>query len=243
MASDAADGLDYWVRVPRRFTAALYALRPWPDLRVGFTDEDVWLRGLSATQISSAAVLALPRSGRYALREGRLYPVGKRLPERTAPTLLWSELTRGLKVTLPAENFNYFGTRETYGLELVTTSAQQPTDATVVDLAALGGYLYDAPCVRTAGLRWTVLAGGRAFVVGAPLLPIPGEDYYRRGGFFLPAGRAFRYEGMAGVYRAALADAADYHYLVAPDGALRRLRRADLAPLSKGSFAATFPDR
>ena len=275
MANDADNHVDYWVSVPQRYAAAVYALRHWVHPKVATeplpgpspggslplwgsggqsrrgtdateptanaTNGLLWLRGLTADDVESPDILSLPGAQRYYLRDAQLYPVGKQLPARVAPTLLWTDLVRGLKVELPAENFNYFGVRGEHAIELVASSTPVAVTATVIDLKTLGAYLHDAPRVRLAPLRWTVLTeADAALIVGTPLLPLPGRDYYQRGRFLLPAGYDFRYPALVNVYAAALEDGHAYWFLLDVDGGITKVSKADFNELNKGSFRSTF---
>ena len=241
MADHAGDDvIAYWVSVPERYKAALYSLRKWPQLKMATDKGLIWLKGLLQSDMESPDLLRIPMLERYCLKNTRLYPLGKQLPKMVAPTLLWSDLQRGLRVELPAENFNYFGVDQTHRLELVASTTPKPVTASIINLKLLETYLYDAPQVRVAGLRWLLLGTTEALVVGTPLLPVPGRDYYQMGCFLIPAGFAFRYANLVSTYERGLSDARSYLYLVNEDGGFSKVRRADFNYLSKGSFAGTF---
>jgi hypothetical protein len=239
MANHAGDNVEYWGSVPARFAHALYPLRKWPDLKMATVDGLVWLRGFSPAEVESVSVLSIPMLERYYLVEARLYPIGKSLPALIAPSLLWTDLRRGLKVRLPEENFNYFGVARTHHVSLVPSEVQREVTATIVDLLALGKYLHDAPRVRVASLRWTVLGENRALIMGTPLLPIQGQDYYSQACFLIPAGWKMQYERMAAVYQQALGDSHEYWYILNENNDLSKLRKADFNHLSKGAFVNT----
>ena len=239
MADHAGDHVAYWVTAPTSHARALYPLRKWPHLKMATADGLFWLRGFTREDLESASVLSIPNLKRYYSVEARLYPIGKSLPTMVEPSLLWTDLRRGLKITLPKENFNFFGVAQTHRISLVPSEDQRATTATIVDLPTLGAYLHTAPRVRVASLTWTVLEGGRALIRGTPLLPVKGQDYYRQACFLVPAGWKLRYECMAGTYREALGDSHDYWYLLNENGDLCKLRKADFNRLSKGSFVNT----
>ncbi|NJC27103.1 hypothetical protein [Neolewinella antarctica] len=239
MADHAGDHVEYWVAAPARYVQSLYALRKWPGLKMATADGLIWLRGFSREGVESVNVVSIPLLKRYYLLETRLYPLGKSLPALVEPSLLWTDPQRGLKITLPEENFNYFGVARAHRLSLVPSEIQRAVTATVVSLPTLGEYLYDAPRVRLAPLRWTVLEGERALLIGTPLLPIRGQDYYIRACFLIPAGWALRFASMANSYQEALGDGHEYWYILNEKGERYKLRRSDFNHLSKGSFVNT----
>ena len=239
MADHAGDHLDYWVATPAAYAHALYPLRKWPNLKMATTDGMIWLRGLSRANVESVNVLSIPMIDRYYLVDANLYPIGKSLPALVVPNLLWTDLRRGLQIKLPKENFNYFGVAQTHPISLVPSDVQRATTASVVDLVILGAYLHTAPRVRVASLQWTVLEGKYAMIMGTPLLPIQGQDYYHQACFLIPIGYKLRYERMAGIYQAALGDGHEYWYILSESSDLSKLRKADFNSLSKGSFVNT----
>ena len=239
MADHAGDHLDYWVAAPAAYAHALYPLRRWPNLKMATTHGMIWLRGLSEADIESVSVLSIPLINRYYLEGAYLYPVGKSLPALVAPSLLWTDLKRGLQIKLPKENFNYFGVAQTHRISLIPSKVQRATTASIINLALLGAYLHTAPRVRVASLQWTVLDGERAMIVGSPLLPIQGQDYYHQACFLIPTGYKLRYERMASIYQAALGDGHEYWYILSESSDLSKLRKADFNSLSKGSFVNT----
>ncbi|MEO0734994.1 MAG: hypothetical protein AAFZ52_19305 [Bacteroidota bacterium] len=239
MADHARDHLAYWAAVPDRYADALYPLRQWPHLKMATEGGLIWLRDFTREDIESASVRRIPLLQRYYLQDARLYPVGNSLPVMVAPNLLWTDLRRGLKVRLPKENFNYFGVEHTHQLSLVHCAIPREVTATIVELVALGEYLYDAPSVRVAPLQWTILGIEHALILGTPLLPIRGQDYYQQAGFLIPAGWQLRYQTMASVYRDALADSSAYWYLLDENSQLSKVSKADFNHLSKGSFVNT----
>lgn len=233
--------LEYWLSVPQQFRQALYKLRKWPELKLATEGNLIWIQGFSEAEIESASTLEIPLIERYYLREARLYPVGKSLPARVAPSLLWTPLERGLKVSLPPENFNYFGLRQSHRIVLVPSAEERQITATIVSLAALGTYLYAAPRVRTERLSWSVLGHYRAIVLGTPLLPVRGQDFYQIGSFLIPAGWAFQYPAMASVYERALGGSGEFWFLVNEENETSKIRKSAFNQLSKGSFISTFP--
>ena len=239
MEDHAGDNVEYWAVVPSRYAHALYPLRKWPRLKMANAEGVIWIRGFTPEEVESVSVLSIPMLERYYLKEARLYPIGKFLPAMVVPSLLWTDLRRGLKVRLPGENFNYFGVAQTHRISLVPSGVRRAITATIVDLSALGKYLHVAPHVRVAPLRWTVLEGKRALIMGTPLLPIRGQDYYRHACFLIPAGWKLRYERMAAVYQQALGDSHEYWYFLNENSDLSKLSKTNFNNLSKGSFVNT----
>lgn len=243
MATHVGDGVAYWLSIPTVYKGALYSLRKWTELKIASEGDTIWVRGFTLEQIESKLVLKIPMIERFYLKDAHLYHYGKKLPSRIEPSLLWSPIHRGLKVTLPKENFNFFGVDQVVDIELVPSAEKRPIDATIVSLLDLESYLYNAPKVRTAEFQWSILDNDSAIIVGKPLLPIRGQDLYRFGSFLIPAGWKLNFECMAQTYSIALENTSDYWYLFNENGAMTKLNKSAFGPLSKGSLAQTLLQR
>ncbi len=237
MASHAHDDIEYWISVDSSARSALFSLRKWRHLKIA-TDEakQIWVRGLNQKEINSKEVLRIPFIKRYYLLGAQLFPFGKKMPERTEPNLLWSPIRRGLKITLPKENFNYFGLDQTFSINLVPSTIVQPARMSIVALKDLRTYVDDAYDIRMQNLQWAILDDGRAIIYGSPLLPIQGVDFYEVACFLIPLGYAVRHKKMIGTYAKALGDGNKYWYVINEENQITKLNRSDFMPLNKGSF-------
>ncbi len=235
MADDVADHIEYWFSADRTYEKSLYALRNWDHLKMAEQNDRIWIKGLSATDIESAKVLSIPSINRYYLKGSKLIPHGKKLPAMVEPSLLWTPIARALKIHLPKENFNYFGLQQLYTVQLKPSDVERPTDVVIVSLDKLRSYVNSTYNFRLSGLRWTLLNGDKAIIIGRPNLSIPGQDYYMNRSFIVPAGWIFEFENLVETIESSLGEAVEYYYLVSDDGKISKLRRTDFNNLNKGS--------
>ena len=235
MADYVTDDLEYWLAINKDFREAVYVLRKWPNLKIAVDGSLIWIRGLSLEEIESATVLSIPSIRRYYLKKAQLVPYGKKLPAMIEPSLLWSPIHRGLKVSLPKENFNYFGLDQQYKISIIPSDKIRTIDTTIVDLNKLERYIRTASSVRLKKLKWTILDNQRALIIGTPMLPIEGQDLYQNLCFLIPAGWRLEYENMASTYKRALGESIEYWYLMNRNG-ITKVSKANFSQLSKGSF-------
>ena len=239
MANIAGDDIAYWLSLSIVYKKTTYKLRKWAHLKMAIEGNLIWIRNLTRADIESAEVLKIPSIKRYYLQGTQLIPFGKKLPALIEPNLLWSPIQRALKVSLPKENFNYFGINQTYQLSLVPSEEVMPVNATIVDLQILDKYIQSALNFRLKNLKWTVLPNEKALILGTPILPIQGQDLYQTACFLLPAGWKLKYNNMVSVYKKALGDSKEYWYVIDEQSTIQKLRKADFNKLSKGSFIKT----
>lgn len=236
MEVDTRNGVEYWLSIEKEVKDALFILRTWSHLKVATEDNLFWVRGFTQSEIESTKVLSLPYSCRYYLFGAKLYLHRGRLPSRIEPTLLWTPIERALKLSLPEENFNYFGLNHAHKISLVSSCIEYPVDATVVSLEALSNYALTAPKIRLAHLQWTLLGNDLALISGVPLLPIQGEDFYHFHDFIIPAGWKLRYENLVNLYLNAIRETVGYWYLIDTEHKIKKIRKSDFTALSRGSI-------
>lgn len=237
MEKDVGNGLNYWLRIPREHKTELYAIRHWPQLKLAADESDIWVSGFSQAEIKSTSLQAIPYKSLYRLEDNLLFPWQSKLPWRKQPALLWQPIARALPVDLPDGNFNYFGTEERLQLGLKPSDQEQPPFGVLLSIKALGAYVEGAPALRLAPLQWVILKQHLAFVVGAPLLPIPGFSYWRKGQFLLPTGYDFDLPllGEALSDKLELSKSRDWIFFNR-DASFIRIAAGDVQPLSRSSF-------
>jgi len=239
MANNAGNNLEYWLSVTTVHRSAIYELRKWAHLKMSVEDNLIWIRGFSLAEIDSSTVLKIPFIMRYYLSGAHLVPHGKTLPAMVEPNLLWSPIQRGFKISLPNENYNYFGLDQTFQLSLVPCKEVKRINVTIVELKTLENYIHSTYNVRLKNLKWTILENDKALIIGTPILPVRGQDLYQNASFLLPAGWKLKYENLIKVYKRALGESIDYWYYVNEKSHISKLRKSDFNLLSKGSLIST----
>jgi len=203
---------------------------------MAYEDEFIWIRGFSKVEIERTEVLQLPAAHRFMLRETNLYRIGNQLPDRVEPSLLWTPIHRGLRLKLPNQNFNYFGIDQSHAISITPSNQAKPITATLIDLKSLQAYISTASNIRVQNLKWTIIDQQNAFVIGTPLLPVWGDEYYQQACFFISAGWKIRYQKMASTYQKSLPDQLDHWYILRPDQPIAKIQKSAFTPLNKGSL-------
>ena len=239
MANDAGNNIEFWISVPANHKGAIYELRQWSYLKIAQDQSLIWIRGFNQGDIESSAVLKIPSINRFYLSGTNLVPYGKNLSALVEPNLLWSPIQRGLKISLPKENFNYFGLNQTYQIALTPTDEVKPINAIIVKLKTLANYIDSAPNIRLINLKWTIISDSETLILGTPLLPIKSKDLYQNNSFLIPAGWKLKHDNMIKIHTKALGEAMDYFYLINKKHKITKIRKSDFNQLSKGSFAKT----
>lgn len=235
MEGDVGNRVEYWLSVDQVHKSSLYDLRNWAHLKIASDEHLIWVRGFTNTEIGSVKVLSIPSAKRYCLQGTKLYLLGHRLPYRVEPSLLWTEIQRGLSLNLPQQNFNYFGLNQAHSISIVPSDKIYTMNVTIVQLDLLCAFVRSAASIRMESLKWTIIDDQQALIIGTPLLPISGEDYYTNGCFIIPGGYKLKYGVMLATYEKSLLGHSDCWYIIDEKNEMRKINRSEFTILNKGS--------
>ena len=236
MAKNASDDLTYYLVIDSVHKSDLARIRVWANLKVGFNDNEIWVKDFDYAQINSVEVKSIPYKKIFYGRQNQLFFLDSRLPEHVIPSLLWTPIDRALAITLPSFNHNYFGIHENISMRLVRRIEETDVVAMVTSVDVVKEYIATAPAVRLDRIRWTIIDGEKIFLLGKPLLPISGETYWQRMDFLLPAGFDFEFFLLTEVVHKKINPARD-HWIIWNEGNFySRIPKESLQPLTLGSF-------
>lgn len=169
----------------------LAAIRHWENLKVAGDEQEIWVKDIDQPQINTLEIRSIPFKKLFYAKEGKLYLLNSQLPDRVISTHLWTPINRALKVTLPSFNHNYFGIEEKIKVSIIQCEQEQPAQAIITTLDALGQYIESAPSIRYERIKWTILNNDKAILVGTPLLPISGKAFWQKENSLIPLGYDF----------------------------------------------------
>jgi hypothetical protein len=220
--------------------AALGTVRDQPGLLVAADAGQLWLRGLPATGSLPLALRQLPALATYtADAAGRLFPDGRPTPTGRLPLLAWQSIVAFVPLELPTAALP--GQPPAPVLVRLVPSAQpQPSAALRTTLAAWQAYAETAPAVRLTGLRFAVSSRGEALRLGAPLPPLPGQEYWLTTGLLLPAGFEFELPIAAQLVAHQLTSGGENLVLFDPEGQYEFIPNAHLHPATRAAARLTY---
>lgn len=240
MAKDVANDLRYLVELDKKGAENLGSIRHWTNLQVGFEGASIWIKGFSFEQINASEVLSIPFVKRYREEGGKLFPYHSRLPARPAPNVLWTPMERGLAVTLPKLNFNYFGMEEQFMMQLLPSKEETTAIAMLLSKQQLEAYIQAAPKIRLKKIQWVILGDHQVFLLGRPLLPIPGAVFWQRGDFILPSGWDFELPLLVETFNEKINPGKKNWVLWNEEGQYFLIEKNKLQTLSIASFRSSF---
>jgi hypothetical protein len=220
--------------------AALSTVRDQPDLRVAADAGQLWLRGLPATGSLALALRQLPALAAYtADAAGRLFPGGRPTPTGRLPLLAWQPLLDFVPLELPTAALPGQPPAPV-PVRLVPSAQPRPGAALLTTLAAWQAYAETAPAGRLAGLRFAVSSRGQALLLGTPLPPLPGQEYWLANGLLLPAGFEFELPIAAQLVAGPLTNGSQGFALFDAEGQYELIPAAHLHPATRAAVRLTF---
>jgi len=235
MAKNSSDHLIYILEIGAAHLEFLGSIRNWVNLTIAGEGDLYWVKGLTSQQIESAAIQTIPFKEIYYLEDFRLFPYGSQLPVKKLPSaLLWTPIALALPVQMPPFNHNYFGIGGRLSIGLIASEKEQEPFGLLTSLEVLASYIHSAPSIRLKNLQW-VIRGEMAFILGTPLLPLPGDTYWRKGDFLLPTGTDFDFPVLAEILERTINEAGIHWIVWQRDARYFPLHKGMLRPLSLSS--------
>ncbi|WP_316793774.1 hypothetical protein [Pedobacter frigoris] len=188
MAQHATVTLDYYLSIPVSRRDDLGGIRHWNHLKMAIKGDVIWLKGLNEAELDSMAIKVMQGKCIYYEKDALLYKLNSLLPSGQVPSLLWTAIDRALLVKLPIPKSQAPMLKESLYPKIVPSDNTHEASAMIIPLDKLGVFLGVAPVIRLQRMKWVIIQPNIALLMGYPILPIPGEVYWKRNNFLFPAG-------------------------------------------------------
>ena len=219
---------------------ALGAVRCLPGLRVAEADGRLWLRGIPTDVAPDLRLRQLPAVQTYLLDKSEyLFPAGGLTPVGKLDEMPWTPLAAYIRPELPTSALPGKVEEGRYPVRLVPSGRAEAGGALVTELAGWREYAATAPEVRLQGLRFAASEHDQVLVLGTPLPPVPGKEYWLTHNLLLPAGYDFELPLSAGLLAARLNPRNDAVLLFRPDGNWERIPQEALVTASRSAARLT----
>lgn len=230
----------YFLEINKEHKDFLGAIRHWENLKIAFETNTIWIKEFTDDQIDSTELLQIPYIKIYELKENLLFEKGKQLPTKKLPSgLLWSPVLRGLPISLPNFNHNFFGISDTMQIALKRSEDVKKAYALLVEYQELKSYIEFAPKFRLEPLQWVVI-NNKALIIGKPLLPLKGNTFWSKNDFLIPTGYDFEWPVLTQTLKDKLNPFDKNIILWNKDNSYSSIPKQNVKPLSISSFRLTF---
>lgn len=176
---------------------SLGSVRCFQGLQAALEENKIWLRGITASTVPDVSLLKLPLKKTFLLDEqdnlfltGAVTPIGKLQPLNWQPVASFINVESPLS-SLPGK------TSDKVNIQLKASSEEQRGVALLTSLTSWKTYAEIAPIARLNSLRFTVSEKKEVLIIGTPLPPLPGKEYWSNQNLLLPSGYDFEIPVMA----------------------------------------------
>ncbi len=166
----------------------LAPFRDYPGLEAAAFESSFWVKapeGFPWRRVPCEAVWKMDEAG-------RLFPIGKQVPETRIPDIAWRPAVEALPVKLPVSGM------PAKKVQSVVLRPERSSDGPAPSFMRLPwntwrDYALEAPATRLRHWYFLRTPFEEAFVMGTPVPPLPGHAYVLQGDRFLvPEGWLFR---------------------------------------------------
>lgn len=218
---------------------SLATVRCVPGLQVAMEENKIWLRGINATSVPDPTLLKLPLRKTLLLDEHEhLFPTGSVTPIDKLPATNWQPVAEFITVEPPVSSLPG-KTKEKISIQLKASYEERQGIALLTSLSAWKAFAENAAEVRLRALRFAVSENEEVFIIGTPLPPLPGHEYWRNENLLLPSGYDFEIPVMAKLISLKLMAEKDDVIIFDPAGNWQRIQTSYFIPTTRSSIRLT----
>jgi len=226
-----------WVLVLQKSDLTqLGKIRCWLGMQIAQNGQELWLRCPMRKAELDEALRRLPAL--YTYREdaqGLLFQAGRSTPSSRLPLLNWVPLTEYLPVELPVAALPAH-LPTPHLLQLLPTAEVQDSVALKISLEQWQLYAETAPAIRMECLRFALSGAGEVLVMGEPLPPIPGQEYWLQESILLPAGYDFEWAIVAQLLQMRENSEGKYYLVFNHEGNWQKIEKQYFVPATRAGI-------
>ena len=217
----------------------LGSIRTMPGLLVAEDEGDTWLRGVYDDGAIDINIRRLPARHTYYIHEDNLlFHPGTVTPVAVLKELDWIPIASYLTIQIPPAAMPGQLT-ELAVTRLVPTVAGQPGIALLTTLDQWKAYAEMAPATRLSVLTFAVSEKNEVLIMGTPLPPIPGQEYWGRDNMLFPSGYGLEIPMTASFIRKQLDPQQDSILLFDTGGSCQKINLAYMVPARRSAVRLT----
>lgn len=169
---------------------ALASIRCVEGLFAAMDNGYVWVRGINATNLGSR-IKQLPVKRTFIIdQQNQLFHPGALTPVEILKELKWLPLQEFIMVETPVAALPGITTKK-IEIKIVVSAKERKSTALLTSLSAWKDYADMAPAARLLNLKFAVSENNEVLIIGNPLPPLPGKEYWDTKNILIPCGYDF----------------------------------------------------
>lgn len=218
---------------------SLGSVRCIPGLQVAMEENKIWLRGITAATVPDSNLLKLPLRKTFLLDEDDyLFLTGSATPTDKLQAFNWQPIADYITIEPPVSPLPG-KTKEKVSIQLKASCEERQGIALLTSLSAWKAFAENAPEIRLNALRFAVSENEDVFIIGTPLPPLPGQEYWSNENLLLPSGYDFEIPVLAKLVSQKLIIEKDDVILFDVAGNWQRIQASCFVPATRSSIRLT----
>ncbi len=218
---------------------SLGSVRCMQDLQIALEENKIWLKGIKASAVPDANLLKLPLKKTFLLDgQDNLFLTGAATPTEKLHALDWHPIASFINVEAPVSSLPG-KSNDKVNIRLKASSIDQPGIALLTNLNVWKAYAEKAAETRLKAVRFAVAENEGVLIIGNPLPPLPGQEYWSYGNLLLPCGYDFEFAIMAKLINQKLQTDEDDVILFDTTGGWQRIPASYFIPATRSAVRLT----
>jgi hypothetical protein len=182
---------NYIATIPLIYKDELAGIRSEQQIMIASYDNLIYIKNINENILKSNPLKNIPHCSIYKINDGLLFYPNSLVPIKAMPKgILWSPIAKIIPLQLPTIDRSRPVNLDECEINLVLDTNEQQAAALLVDAKIAKDYLEQNSVIRSQNMKW-VLWDNKMFIIGYPLLPLPGKAYWQVESFFIPMGFNF----------------------------------------------------
>jgi hypothetical protein len=219
---------------------SLYQVRTLKGLEIASENDFFWVRSSNNEITIESKIKQLPSLNSYRLDGQNFYfaikgltPLGKLNDD-----LKWELLKDFMKVTSPVSAMPAV-LEQKLEIRLVASEKEQIGVGLIIEFEDFINYVENAPEIRLKNLNFAVSQEKQVILIGNPLPPIQGREYWKKNQILLPSGFDFSPSILATLIEQKLNPRQEYWLIFFTDGSWQNISKNHFKQLSRSAARLT----
>jgi len=218
---------------------SLGTVRCISGLQVAEEENSIWLRGINETLNNDTRLKQLPIKNTFIVDENNmLFIPGRLTPIDQLKEMEWHSISSFIKVELPVSVLPG-KPGEQITIKIISSDSVKEGAALLTSLSDWKNFSETASASRLNRLRFAVSDKEEVMIMGNPLPPLPGMEYWITNDILLPAGFDFEIPLTATFIRERLNKKGDAILVFDVEGGMERIEKTYFVPAKRSAVRLT----
>ncbi len=166
-------------------------IRLYSNVQVATNNNLVWVKGIISDQENDTQIKKIPFKNIYTIdKDSNLFNLGSLTPIDKLKVLDWITIDKFINLEFPS-SLMAGRVKETHHVKLIKSDKVQTGNAMITDFEIWNNYAQNASEIRLNKLIFAVSKSNQVIIIGQPLPPIQGLEYWLNNDLLIPAGYDF----------------------------------------------------